>query len=285
MEDIALDPQLDAAPVRSAHMNRRPEEREVTDDEDKSGDSAAWMVQQDAPHEAAEDPFGLQRPVDRDDQTSAEEYGDMLSEVASARQVAAPEPAREVLLSDDPPQSRAVLAVADAADAEISFRYPEWDCTSETYREQGVTVRIQPPSSGAQDWVDATLSRHRTGLDGIRRQFEAVRPERLRLRRQTDGDDIDLDACVEARADLLAGGFLREALYEMRRPGLAQHCALAAGRRQWLDRLAGRRAPSSDRRRARGTAARVHGLADARRAIRRHGVLGRRLTRASRCVC
>ena len=219
LEDIALDPQLDAAPVRSAHMNRRPEEREVTDDEDKSGDSAVWMVQQDAPHEAAEDPFGLQRPVDRDDQTSAEEYGDMLSEVASARQVAAPEPAREVLLSDDPPQSRAVLAVADAADAEISFRYPEWDCTSETYREQGVTVRIQPPSSGAQDWVDATLSRHRTGLDGIRRQFEALRPERLRLRRQTDGDDIDLDACVEARADLLAGGFLREALYEMRRPG------------------------------------------------------------------
>ena len=41
LEDIAVDPQLDAAPVRSAHMNRRPEEREATDDEDKSGDSAA----------------------------------------------------------------------------------------------------------------------------------------------------------------------------------------------------------------------------------------------------
>ena len=36
---------------------------------------------------------------------------------------------------------------------------------------------------------------------------------------RSDGDDIDLDACVEARADLLAGGFLREALYETRRPG------------------------------------------------------------------
>ncbi len=219
LKDIAVDLQNDVAPVRSARMNRRPEEREATEDEDKPGGSAVWMVQQDAPHEAAEDPFGLQRPVDRDDQTSAEEYGDMLSEVASARQVAAPEPAREVLLSDDPPPSRAILTFADIAAAEVSFRYPEWDCASETYRKRGVTVRIQPPNSGAQAWVDATLSRHRGQLEGIRRQFEALRPERVRLRRQTDGEDIDLDACVEARADLLAGGFLREALYEMRRPG------------------------------------------------------------------
>src|SRR5690606_15042365 len=34
-----------------------------------------------------------------------------------------------------------------------------------------------------------------------------------------DGDDIDIDACVQGRADLRAGGFLREGLYESRRPG------------------------------------------------------------------
>ena len=44
-------------------------------------------------------------------------------------------------------------------------------------------------------------------------------PERVRLRRQSDGEDIDIDACVEGRADMLAGGFLREGLYETRRPG------------------------------------------------------------------
>ena len=145
-----------------------------------------------APHEAAEDSFGLQRPVDRDDQTSAEEYGDMLSEVASARQVAAPEPAREVLLSDDPPPRRAILTFADTAAAEAEALGIRSGPRQREYRKRGVTVRIQPPSSGAQAWVDATLSRHRGQLEGIRRQFDALRPERVRLRRQTDGEDIDL---------------------------------------------------------------------------------------------
>lgn len=63
-----------------------------------------------------------------------------------------------------------------------------------------------------------SLARHRAHLDGIRRQFKALRPERVGLRRQADGEDVDLDTCVEARADLRAGGFLREGLYEARRP-------------------------------------------------------------------
>src|SRR5690606_2631375 len=75
------------------------------------------------------------------------------------------------------------------------------------------------PVPGSLSWIDATLASHRAHLDGIRRQFEALQPERVRLRRQSDGDDIDIDACVQGRADLRAGGFLREGLYESRRPG------------------------------------------------------------------
>ena len=213
--------QHDEAPeeVRSARMDRRPEQREATEDEDKPGDPGAWMIQQDAPHEVAEDPFGLQRPVDRDDQTSADEYGDMLSELASTRMVAAPDPPREVLLSDDPPDSRAVLEFKGQGEAEARYRYPEWNHVDASYVEDGVTVRMRPPPAGDPRWVDATLARHRSHLDGIRRHFEALRPERVRLRRQADGEDIDIDACVEGRADLRAGGFLREGLYEQRRPG------------------------------------------------------------------
>lgn len=208
----------DTRPVRSARMSRRPEQRDPGDDEDTPGDPGAWMVQQDAPHEIAEDPFGLQRPVDRDDETSAEEYGDMLSELSSTRMIAAPDRPREVLLSDDPPARRALLDFGEGAGA-TRFRYPEWDHASASYIEHGTTVRLLPPAAGEASWVDATLARHRTHLDGIRRQFEALRPERVRLRRQTEGEDIDVDACVEGRADLRAGGFLRDGLYETRRPG------------------------------------------------------------------
>src|SRR5690606_10686569 len=130
-----------------------------------------------------------------------------------------PDPPREVLLSDDPPGSRARIEL-DAADAGgTRFRYPEWDHASGGYIEHGTTVRMKPAAPGAQAWVEATLARHRAHLDGIRRQFEALRPERVRLRRQPEGDDIDIDACVEGRADLRAGGVLPEGLYEQRRPG------------------------------------------------------------------
>lgn len=206
-------------PVRSAHMARRPAPRDPGEDEDRPGEPGAWMIQQDTPHETAEDPFGLQRPVDRDDQTSPEEYGDMLAELSSARMVAVPTPPREVLLSDDPPASRATLAFTRREDAGARFQYPEWDWTQGAYLAHGATVRALPPVLGPQSWVDATLARHRGHLAGIRRQFEALRPERVRLRRQTDGDELDLDACVEGRIDLRAGGVLRDGWYETRRPG------------------------------------------------------------------
>src|SRR5690606_29709345 len=206
-------------PVRSARMERRPEQRDAVEDEDKPGGPGVWMIQQDQPHEVAEDPFGLQRPIDRDDETSADEYGDMLSELASTRMIAAPDPPREVLLSDDPPASRAMLQFEAQDEGDARFRYPEWNHTDASYIEHGTTVRMLAPVPGNPAWIDATLARHRTHLDGIRRQFEALRPERVHLRRQSDGEDIDLDACVQGRADLRAGGFLRDGLYEARRPG------------------------------------------------------------------
>src|SRR5690606_4333912 len=39
-----------------------------------------------------------------------------------------------------------------------------------------------------------------------------------RLRRQTDGEEIDLDACIEHRSDVAAGCCGSEGLYEKRRP-------------------------------------------------------------------
>jgi nitric oxide reductase NorD protein len=214
-------PGPDEAPVRAAHLSRRPDpRREAAEGEDESREPGAFMLQPDVPHERAEDPFGLQRPVDRDETRPAEELGEMLSELASARSQATPERAREVLLSDDPPPARAhgVAAPADP-NGEIRFRYPEWDHALAAYREHGATVRVRPAPAGPQAWVDTTLARHGAQLDGIRRQFEALRPERLRLRRQVDGEELDLDACVEARADRRAGGALREAFYESRRRG------------------------------------------------------------------
>ena len=50
-------------------------------------------------------------------------------------------------------------------------------------------------------------------LDTIRRRFEMLRGQRTPLRRQLDGDELDLEACIDARADLHAGHPMAQALY------------------------------------------------------------------------
>lgn len=211
--DGAVDPDA-AGPARSARLSRRPVAREASDDEDEAR-PGAWMIQASAPHEVAEDPFGLQRPGDRDDQTAADGFAESLAELAQARLVSTPGRPKEVLLSDDPPEAQATHAAGTGpgADDSGSLHYPEWDHRVQAYREPGATVRRLPAAAGPQQWVDKTLAEHRSMRDAIRRRFETLRAQRRTLRRQVDGDDLDLDAWIEARVDLHAGHPMAQALY------------------------------------------------------------------------
>ncbi len=201
-----------ASPTRSARLTRRPKVREATDDEDDAR-PGAWMIQASAPHEVAEDPFGLQRPTDRDALTAADEFAESLAELEQARLVTTPGAAKEVLLSDDPPDLPARHGAVAGADPSGQLHYPEWDHRIQAYREPGATVRLLPAPDGPQSWVDNTLVEHRSMLDAIRRRFEMLRGRRVPLRRQLDGDEVDLEACIDAQADLRAGLPMAQALY------------------------------------------------------------------------
>lgn len=205
-----------AAEPRSAHLTRRPDVRESGDEEDDVR-QGAWMIQSAQPQEHAEDPFGMQRPTDRDEQTAAEEFADSLSELAEARLVSTPGRPKEVLLSDDPPDARARRTTEASAEGESSVSYPEWDCRINAYREPGATIRMLPPQSGPQQWVDRTLAEHRSMLDAIRRRFEMLHAQRTRLRKQLDGDEIDLETYIDRHADFRAGLPMAQALYQTHR--------------------------------------------------------------------
>lgn len=204
-------------PARSAHMPRSPKERKADEDEDRK-EEGTWMIQTAEPLEKAEDPMGTQRPTDRDEDTASEEFADALSELPEARLVTTPTPAKEILLSDDTPD-RQTLARSDAAPAGTATRihYPEWDYRINGYHHPGATVHLLPPQHGPESWVEKTLARHRSMLDTIRRRFEMLRAERVWLRRRLDGDEIDIDAYTEARADMRAGLSMPEALYRQQR--------------------------------------------------------------------
>ena len=217
-KDDGTDPDPDSARLRSARLARRPEVRPELEDEDDAS-PGTWMVQTAQPHEQAEDPMGLQRPTDRDADTAAEDFADALSELPEARLVSAPGKPKEILLSDDSPeaQARQVPTVAAAPEAPERLDYPEWDWRSATYRHPGATVLLLPASHGPQQWVDDTLAERSSMLHEIRRRFELLRAQRTRLRRQLDGDDIDLQAYLESHADFRAGLPRDQRLYQSER--------------------------------------------------------------------
>jgi nitric oxide reductase NorD protein len=202
--------------TRSARLARRPDVRDADDEEDDDR-PGAWMVQTAQPHEQAEDPGGLQRPTDRDDATAADEYADALSELPEARLLTRPGRPKEVLLSDDPPDAMPHAAVMQQIAAGNALMYPEWDYRIRAYHPRGATVRRLPAAIGPQDWVEHTLDAHHGMLHEIRRRFEMLRARRVRVRRQLDGDDIDLEAWIEGQADFRAGLPLPQGLYQSER--------------------------------------------------------------------
>lgn len=204
-------------PPRSARLARQPTVREACADEDDDQEQGLWMVQPAEPLEKAEDPMGMQRPADRDTDTPAADLAESLSELNEARLVITAGRPKEVLLSDAPPQTRARHGAQDLANHAIS--YPEWDYRRQAYRDPGATLQLCPSLQGPQQWVEQTLDTHRPVLDAIRRQFESLRAQRVRLRKQWEGDDIDLEAYIDGCAESRAGLSMPQALYQTQRRG------------------------------------------------------------------
>ena len=103
--------------------------------------------------------------------------------------------------------TRTAGSLEDAAVEARGTKYPEWDVQRRRYRADWCTVqeieaRLDdgPSLSSPEPYgLRRSLARFGTGLDACHRQVH--------------GDDIDIDAAVEARVDMLAGSAPDEAVY------------------------------------------------------------------------
>ena len=190
--------------------------RESADDEDDR-QPGTWVIRADEPQESVEDPFGLQRPADHDEDADPEGLGDSLSELPEARAVRTPGRPREVLRSGDELE-RAADSGAAVIPAGSGISYPEWDWRARCYREPGAIVRERSAVKGDAAWVSSARARHARLVRRVRARFERLRPRPVRLDRQPDGSDLDLAACVTAAADARAGTAVDGRLYVDRRP-------------------------------------------------------------------
>lgn len=204
------------APVRSARLARRPTVR-AAQPEEEDAKAGAWMIQTTQPHEHAEDPMGLQRPGDRDTDSAAEGLADSVSELEQARLVRSAKRSHEVLLSDDAPEAPAHANLLPATATGSSIHYPEWDYRCQAYRDPGTTVVESEAPAGAMEWVSRTMKAQASLLTAVRQRFEMLRAARVVLRKQADGDEPDLDACIEAHVDRRAGVGAAQAFYRSTR--------------------------------------------------------------------
>lgn len=85
---------------------------------------------------------------------------------------------------------------------EQTFYYDEWDHKIEDYRPAWCTLREQRATRVHEGFVAATFYEHGGVVSQIRRNFQLMRPERLRkMRYQPDGDDLDIEGIVEYVVD------------------------------------------------------------------------------------
>ncbi|MDQ3709567.1 MAG: hypothetical protein M3387_09770 [Actinomycetota bacterium] len=93
------------------------------------------------------------------------------------------------------------------SDGPDSFTYPEYDHIAGGYRDAWCLLReLRPDADHTTGFYSETLASYGHLLPDIRRELERFAPEGLRaVRRSPDGDDIDLEAAIEALTDLLAG--------------------------------------------------------------------------------
>ncbi|EUA33634.1 hypothetical protein I552_4413 [Mycobacterium xenopi 3993] len=103
--------------------------------------------------------------------------------------------------------NRIAPAVDGVVDEAGGTKYPEWDVYRRRYRPDWCTVHeVDPPPTGS------ALADMWGGYD-VRRPLARLGLGLGRYHRQAQGDDIDIDAAVEKRVELMAGSAPDEAVY------------------------------------------------------------------------
>lgn len=100
-----------------------------------------------------------------------------------------------------------------APDTDPMFLYDEWDFQRGHYRKDWCILYERQVAPDNAVFFDATLRKHQGVVLDLRRAFELLRDQQHTLRRQPEGEDIDLDAVVEANTDHRLGREISNRLF------------------------------------------------------------------------
>jgi nitric oxide reductase NorD protein len=155
--------------------------------------------------------LNLNRRVDDDDPDSAKKAADDQEEIGLGQISKAP--ATRLKLHLD-------LAPEDVDRERLSgiTLYPEWDTRTGTYLSDHVRILDSLAQPGTAQPAFRTDPQARRRIHRVRQQFEALRPGRVSIPGQLDGDELDIEAAVRARVDILANGAGTNRIWRQTRP-------------------------------------------------------------------
>ncbi len=96
---------------------------------------------------------------------------------------------------------------------EGAFLYNEWDYERQNYRKNWTVLRELDVAPVEDNFVGDTLIKYRGLTASLRRTFEALRGEDKMLKKQPYGENVDIDALVEAYADTSMGLEMSDRLF------------------------------------------------------------------------
>jgi len=96
---------------------------------------------------------------------------------------------------------------------EGASHYPEWDYGRQHYRKNWCVMREKDVPPVYDDFRKTTLEKYSGLVKHLHKTFEAMRDENRLLKRQAQGDNVDIDALVEALADARDGSEMSDRLF------------------------------------------------------------------------
>jgi nitric oxide reductase NorD protein len=109
---------------------------------------------------------------------------------------------------------RSLLGEVAEETGEDHYYYDEWDCQITDYRVRWCRLKEKAVETGSTTFVDQTLGSYSDLVEEVRRQFQMLKPELFKkIPNLERGEEIDLNAAIEALIDRKAGQSPSEKIY------------------------------------------------------------------------
>ena len=201
---VRLEKEKESLKNKLGELQRELEKanNKYNDDENLNNDSTEGFSIQEMEDESMPDGFNVELQFD---DKAIEPPEDVQQLIESILQDLGEIPDEYLMPKSDETESTDNNHTTKTNTGEDIYLYDEWDHSRQKYRKEWCHLKEVSIRPIHDNFVEKTLKKHRNLLKHLHRTFEALREDDKRVKRQPHGDDIDLDAVIEAFSDIQTG--------------------------------------------------------------------------------